>query len=68
MNHVLIGITACIASVCVITRYMINILAAVSAAPSQTRSHFHFQMISTRCPRGIFNAQGSPAQKARPAM
>ena len=49
------------------SRYIMLRLHATSAAPSQTSAPFQRQMMSTRCPSGIFSAQGSPAQNASPA-
>jgi hypothetical protein len=61
------GMTASIISRCASTRYMMPSEAATSPAPSQTSTAFQRQMISTRCPSGIFSAQGSPAQNTSPA-
>jgi hypothetical protein len=38
-------------------------LAAMRVAPRKTSRDFHFQIRSTRCPRGILKAHGSPTQK-----
>ena len=43
------------------------LLAAITRAPSITRIDLNFQRMSTKCPNGIFNTQGSPAQKPNPA-
>ena len=38
-------------------------LAAIRLAPRYTSQFFQRQIRSTRCPTGIFSAQGIPAQK-----
>ena len=39
----------------------------MTIAPSKTSNDLNFHNISTRCPNGIFNTQGRPAQKPNPA-
>jgi hypothetical protein len=46
---------------------MISRLVAISPAPSHTSPALCRQIRSTRCPSGIFKAQGIPAQKPRAA-
>ena len=43
------------------------LLAAITSAPTITRIDLNFQRISTKCPKGIFNTHGRPAQKPNPA-
>ena len=42
---------------------MMDRLAVMSPAPTNTRTPLKRQRRSTRCPRGILSAQGIPAQK-----